>query len=204
MNNEEDRVLLFEEFVKTQLKTYLFPLILTFLGVIFILIAFFLSVRKSPEPITFMENSASPSSRIKVDIEGSVLKPGVYDMERDSRVGDVLVFAGGLSAGADRDWVTRKLNRAAKVTDGAKIYIPAVGEIKTPMGDISVDGASTDSKININTAALTELDGLPGVGLVTAQKIVSTRPYSSIDELKTKKAVNSSTFEKIKEMVEIY
>ncbi len=60
-----------------------------------------------------------------------------------------------------------------------------------------------DGKININTGTATELDVLPGVGAITAQKIIDNRPYTTIEELKEKKAVNKSTFEKIKDKIKL-
>ena len=58
--------------------------------------------------------------------------------------------------------------------------------------------------VNINTASETELDALPGVGPVTAQKIISNRPYQKIDDLVSKKAVGASVFSKIKDQISIY
>ena len=68
------------------------------------------------------------SQELVVEISGSVEKPGVYKLAASSRVEDLLILAGGLSASADRNWVETNLNRAAKLTDGQKIYIPKQGE----------------------------------------------------------------------------
>jgi competence protein ComEA len=67
----------------------------------------------------------------------------------------------------------------------------------------SVQGSSTGS-VNINQATEEELDALPGVGPVTAQKIISNRPYQSVDDLVSKKAVGQSVFSKIKDQVRVY
>ncbi len=61
----------------------------------------------------------------------------------------------------------------------------------------------SDGKVNINSATSSELDTLPGVGPVTAQKIIDNRPYKTLEELKEKKAVNKTTFEKIKDKVKL-
>ncbi len=114
----------------------------------------------------------------------------VVDIDRlpaDSRVGDAVKAAGGLTADSD----STKVNLAAKVSDGQKIHVPALSEQVTSQSNL----------ISINTATAAELDTLPGVGPVTAQKIISSRPYSSLEDLVSKKAVNKSTFEKIKELV---
>src|SRR3972149_6514743 len=67
-------------------------------------------------------------SEITVEIAGQVVSPGVYKFVQESRINDALAAAGGLTVDADRDWVEKNLNRAAKLSDGAKVYIPAAGE----------------------------------------------------------------------------
>lgn len=62
--------------------------------------------------------------KIVVEISGEVEKPGVYNFQKDDRVDDLLIAAGGFSADADRVWIEQNLNRAAKLADGQKIYIP--------------------------------------------------------------------------------
>jgi competence protein ComEA len=70
-----------------------------------------------------------------------------------------------------------------------------------PSPTAQVPTADPNAKINVNTATAKELDVLPGVGPVTAQKIIDNRPYAKLEELKEKKAVNKSTYEKIKDKV---
>ena len=135
-----------------------------------------------------------------VHVDGAVVNPGVYKLKSDSRINDVIVAAGGLSAEADQT----KINLAAKINDGQKIHVPAVGELvgQSVSGSVSqVAGDSVNQSININTASESELDKLPGVGPVTAQKIIASRPYSAPEELLVKKAVNNSTYEKIKDLI---
>jgi len=150
-------------------------------------------------------------AKIFVDVEGAVLKPGVYELKDKSRVKDALIAAGGLSQSADRSWVAKNLNLAAKISDGAKIYVPKKSEqtpASTTLGISTPDSTSgiqtSQGKININTASLSQLDTLSGVGPVTAQKIIDNRPYNSIDELVIKKAVWKSTFEKIKDKISTF
>src|SRR5579885_1122513 len=135
-----------------------------------------------------------------VDVEGAVLKPGVYHLPADSRIQDALIAAGGLSAGADRHSIAKNLNLADRLSDGSKIYIPFSGETVGISTQETVLGAQTGS-ININTATESDLDGLPGIGAVTAAKIISQRPYTSRDELVEKKIIGEKEFEKIKEMI---
>ncbi|MCH7640762.1 SLBB domain-containing protein, partial [Patescibacteria group bacterium] len=65
---------------------------------------------------------------IVVEVVGAVQKPGVYELTSDARVEDALIAAGGISAEADRAWMEKTLNRAARLVDGQKIYIPEVEE----------------------------------------------------------------------------
>lgn len=195
--------------------TYKIPIILSLVGLLFLIFGIKVLVQpKESEKVQFVEHSTqSPplSVEIKVDISGAVEKPGLYALERDSRIQDLLLAAGGLALTADREWVSKYLNLAARLADGSKIYIPTVAEnkiellgVQTSTSNGSVLSSSTNSLININTASTSELDTLPGVGEVTAGKIITNRPYGSIEELLTKKAVNKSTYEKIREKVTVY
>lgn len=139
---------------------------------------------------------------IVVDVSGAVLKPGVYILNPNSRVSNALIAAGGLSESADRDWVAKNINMALKLGDAAKIYIPRAGE--EALGSITSTGSFGIGQININTASEEMLDSLPGIGPVTAQKIINARPYSSIEELLSKKVVGNKVFEQIKEKITAY
>lgn len=170
------------------------------LGAVFIIIGI-ISVSFAREPkdgIIFETNEASASSKIIIDVAGAVVKPGVYELLGDSRIQDALVAAGGLSSLADRDYVSRNLNLALKLKDGVKIYIPKAGE------SVSQKTQNSESQININTASLSQLDKLPGIGPVTGQKIIDNRPYQDIQELLNKKIVGQKVFEQIKERITVY
>lgn len=146
----------------------------------------------------------TPVQEIMVDVAGAVSKPGVYKLPHNSRVQDALLAAGGMAETADNHIVSKTLNLAAKLIDGAKLYIPQKGEKSgEDMTSISVLGEST-KLININTATSEVLDTLPGVGKVTAEKIILQRPYAVLEELVSKKAVSQSVFTKIKEMITLY
>jgi len=150
---------------------------------------------------------------IVVEIAGEVEKPGVYKLPKDSRIEDLLVSAGGVSSSADRDWMEKTLNRAAKLSDGQKIYIPKVGEqsgatsakntseYQTVSPDFS---AQEGGLVNINTASLKDLDTLPGIGPVYGQNIIEHRPYSNVGELLSKAVLKPSVYEKIKDLVTAY
>ena len=140
--------------------------------------------------------SGETEAEVYVDVAGAVQNPGMFKLSNGSRVNDALTAAGGLSEEADRDWVETTLNLAAKVSDGDKLYIPTIGQAE-------VKSAASD-KININTASLSQLDILYGVGPATAQKIIDGRPYSKIEDLVAKKAVSQTVFDRIKDEISLY
>lgn len=162
----------------------------------------FIKSSKQQYPAASVVSGVSKSAEVKVDVSGAVNFPGVYSLPQDSRVEDALKLAGGVTKEADPVYVSKTINLAQKVADGMKIYVPSTSE--TPLANTS-SGQSTSVSgqvlININEANLTELDKLPGVGAVTAQKIIDNRPYSGIEELVTKKAVSRSVYEKIKAQI---
>ena len=153
------------------------------------------------------------SKNITVEIAGEVIKPSVYKLSDGSRIDDLLVLAGGLTADADRSWTDKYLNRAAKITDGQKVYIPSINQqtksssAKTGIGDQTTSSTfSSDSSklININTASLQELDSLPEIAQKRGQSIIEHRPYSNVSELVSKGVISQKLFEKIKNLITIY
>lgn len=178
----------------------------------------YLSNSSHTEKVSFQKisqsNSASDSAAlgtigattISIDIEGAVASPSVYEIPASSRIKDAVQKAGGFSGKADTNWIAKHLNLASKLTDGAKIYIPEVGETVDTGSINTFPGTTQDSnkQININSATSDELDSLPGVGPVTAQKIIAGRPYNSIQELQTKKIVSNSIYLKIKDSIIIF
>lgn len=176
------------------------PIFLGTVGLVLLLFGLFqiISTRTSEPSIIFEEEKEEDSFEIVVDIEGAVINPGVYKLNSDERVVDALAKAGGLAEVADRDWVEKNVNLAGKLTDGLKIYIPRQGE------EILSAGSSESAAgpvMNINNASVADLKSLPGVGDVTAQKIIDGRPYGSVNELLEKKIVGSATYDKIKDKI---
>jgi competence protein ComEA len=146
--------------------------------------------------------SAVPRS-LKVYVTGAVLRPGVYTLPGDARVEDVVNAAGGLAIDADRG----RLNLASPVVDGQRIDVPA---FRASLSNATDGGGPSDAnksgKVNINTASAADLDKLPTIGEVTANKIVSYReghgPFKRIEDLKDLKLLRSeSDFEQIKELI---
>ena len=142
--------------------------------------------------------------KVAIDVGGEVINPGVYSLDKESRINDALAAAGGLSAKADRDWVEKNLNKAEKLADGQKIYIPKVGEeIKTNQ---VLGSNTTETKIvRINSATAEQLDTLIGIGPAMAQRIIDYRTknggFKNIEELKLVSGIGDKLFEKIKNEV---
>lgn len=143
-----------------------------------------------------------------VHLEGAVEKPGVYELPVNARVNDLLIRAGGLSAEADREWVAKNLNLAQKLSDGIKLYILSVrqttGDKEESSGMIAGESTVVGSKININIVSASELDSLWGIGEKRAVEIIANRPYSSIEELLTKKIIPGNVYERIKEEISVF
>ena len=188
--------------------------LLVFLLIELILIGFGVLLFKTniltqSDSVEILQSTTEPqniSQEIVVEISGAVEKEGVYKMKMGNRIDDLLIASGGLSVNADRDFVTKKINRAAKLIDGQKIYIYQKGELSAKeLQGIKVDqavlGDSSSGLVNINTASLSELDKLSGIGPVYAQKIIDNRSYSTLEELVSKGAIGQSLFEKIKNSI---
>lgn len=172
---------------------------LLFIGIFILAIGggifYFASSKGEDVKIIAPEAESVKSEQLVVHVDGAVVNPGVYSLEAGSRIGDLVTKAGGLTEEAD----SARINLAAKVADGQKIQIAKIGQA----GVSSVAGVSTNSLIGINGATTSQLNSLPGVGDVTSAKIIAGRPYSSIDELKSRKIVSSSVFEKIRELISV-
>jgi DNA uptake protein ComE-like DNA-binding protein len=138
---------------------------------------------------------------VAVDISGEVVNPGVYKLPGNLLIDDLLASAGGLTANSDTDWIAKNINKAEKIRNGMKIFIPALGSSALSGEANAVNIISASAKININQASQSDLEDLPGVGLVTAQKIIAGRPFITIEGLKEKKIVSSRIFEEIKDRI---
>lgn len=152
------------------------------------------------------------NSEIVVEISGSVEKPGVYKMRMGDRIDNLLIVAGGLSVDADRGWVEKNINRASRLIDGQKIYVYSQSEIesakesggiKLDQDVLGVNNQNSSNLVSINTANQLELEKLNGIGPVLAQKVIEHRPYSTVEELVTKKVIPQKTYEKIKNEISL-
>jgi competence protein ComEA len=154
------------------------------------------------------------NNKVVFDISGEVIKPGVYQLPGGSRISEAMAVAGGLAVNADREWVELNINRAKRIMDGEKIFIPKKvnREQLTVNRGISrmptqVLGVQNSGLININTASAEELDKLSGVGPAIAQKIIEYRlkngGFRDINEIKMVSGIGDKMFEKIKDEIGI-
>lgn len=197
-----------EPFVLKFVKQNLLFVGLFSLAIVLIIVGLFQYFSPQKSGVEFVPADAKATvsaSKIMVDVEGAVEKPGVYELESNARLQDAIASAGGLSAEADREYISKGVNLAQTVTDGLKIYIPKVGEQVAGIVSTANSGSSTSisGSVNINSASQSQLEDLPKIGPVTAQKIIDGRPYSSIEELLSKKVVGQATFEAIKDKITI-
>lgn len=135
---------------------------------------------------------------IKVHIVGEVNQPGLIELEVGSRIQDAIELAGGLTQDAD----TSKTNLAYILSDGEKIRIPNINDEEMEENEFL-----TQSKININTASVVDLQTIPGVGESTANSIVEYRAktgkFMSIDEIKNVSGIGESKFEKMQDYISV-
>jgi competence protein ComEA len=135
----------------------------------------------------------------------------VYRLAPGARIADALAAAGGFAPRVDAAGVAAELNLAALVHDGDRIVVPARDDPGGAVGGgsgggKSGGGAPTPGLIDLNHASADQLDTLPGIGPVTAAKIVASRqdqPFRTVDELRSRGLVGEKTFDKLKPLVTV-
>lgn len=158
----------------------------------------------APSPIADPWASAAPAQsdggELVIDIEGGVNQPGIHRLPAGSRVADALAAAGGYADSADLGAAASSLNLAAEVVDGQQIVVPVVGAEPDPAA------GGGGGPVNLNRATQSELEALPGIGPVTAGKIIAARseqPFATLDELVTRDVLTTRQLEQIADLVTV-
>ena len=187
----------------------------------FILAGALILVTRLPDGKPIALEPSPTKALIEVQVLGEVVHPGVYSFPEGSRVQDAIAAAGGLLAGIDPN----SINLVAKLQDGQQLNIgggTGEGPGSSPDGPFAVlptssgpftviptPGSlpSTTVLININTATLSELDTLPGIGPTTAQKIIDYRtqhgPFSNITDIMNVAGIGPATFDRIQDLISV-
>lgn len=151
------------------------------------------SVVATPEP------TATPNAvaTILVHVLGAVKQPGLVELAEGSRVADAIAAAGGLTGSADPG----ELNLAAVVADGSQVVIGTTGKPRGEVRETNSQGGGSPAgaaTVSLNTATLAQLDALPGIGPVTAQKILDWRQqhgrFTAVTELQEVEGIGPKTY----------
>jgi len=177
------------------------------LGAVLVSIGVFVARRPEPPRLVLQQTAARPAaspqvtSLVVVHLSGEVIAPGMYRLPAGARIEDVLKAGGGPTGEGD----IQRLNLAARLADGQQIVVPR--RIDPILGALTASPSPVPGRVNINRASVAELDRLPGVGPVTAQRIVAYREqhgaFTAVEQLRDAKLVNAATFEKIKDLIDI-
>jgi competence protein ComEA len=151
-------------------------------------------------------------SVLVVDVSGAVANPGLYRLAPGARVGDAIQAAGGYGPRVDVARVAEDLNLAATLSDGDRVHVPSRddpidgGDGTGGAGGAAGPGGGAGGLVDLNAASQSELEALPGIGPVTATKIIAAReeaPFRSIDELRERGLVGEKTFDSLKALVTV-
>jgi competence protein ComEA len=151
-------------------------------------------------------SSTSVPDVLVVHVAGAVVSPGLHELPAGSRVADAIAAAGGLTPAADAS----RINLAAPVADGERVYVLAVGEQEPAVAvgsSPSGDGDAPVGPVNLNTADAEALDALPGVGPATAAAIIDHRekvgPFTAVDQLLDVPGIGDAKLEALRDLVTV-
>jgi competence protein ComEA len=148
-----------------------------------------------------MRATPAPAKKFLVHVVGGVRRPGLYRLDDGSRVDDAIRMAGGPKPKAALELI----NLAAPVADGQQVIVPLKGKAGA-VGAADVPGAPPQP-VHLNSATLEELDTLPGIGPVTAQKILDYRTeqgaFSSVEELDSVPGIGPARLAELTKLVDL-
>lgn len=203
------------------MKNRVVVLSIGFLGICLSSYGFYLSYKSNSFPTSPVVGDTAPTQievsplngpeDILVYVSGAVTKPGVYKVSDNGRVVDVLKLAGGISTGADADYVRSTLNLAAKLVDAQNLRIPwrneitfevlnqLAGEVRQNSGESIIPSSTqSNSTLNINSCSEKDLLAIKGIGESYAAKIIQNRPYTSFDQLTSKIKLPKNVVDQLK------
>lgn len=134
-----------------------------------------------------------------VQIIGEIEKPGIYEIKEGMRVFEIIDIAGGIKEDTEVDLAN--INLVREIKDGEIIIISEKNQVSEP-STVTITEQS-QRKVNINTADIQELTLLPGIGIATAEKIVSTRPFNSIEDIMRVSGIGQAKYSQIIDLIEI-
>jgi len=154
----------------------------------------------APPLIRAKPSAHHAAAGVVVDVACAVRRAGLYRLPKGARIADALARAGGATPRAELELV----NLAAPLADGEQVLVPARG-VSAPAAAGGTGGASPTAPVDLNSATAEELDALPGIGPVTAQKIVDFRqahgPFRSVDDLDAIPGIGPSRIENLRGLV---
>jgi competence protein ComEA len=152
-----------------------------------------------PVPAPIVPSTTAAARVVVIDVVGAVRRPGLYRLSQGARIADALARAGGPTPKAQLELV----NLAAPLSDGEQIVVPRRGAVAASSGPGGP--AVPAGPVHLNTATLEQLDALPGVGPVTAQKILDYRQqhgaFGSVDELDAIAGIGPARLEQLRGLV---
>ena len=153
-------------------------------------------------PLKNLRAAPTPARKVVVHVVGQVFRPGLYTLPDGSRVNDAIEKAGGAKPRAALELV----NLAAPVADGQQVVVPSRREAAEAAAGGSLGGAAR-GKVHLNSATLDQLDELPGVGPVTAQKILDYREahgaFGSVNELDAVPGIGPARLAELRDLVDL-
>lgn len=193
--------------------------VLVIAALVLAVVAFFLAVTSGSGDQVVLDDATGPAGasvgstgappdaatgEIVVQVTGAVARPGVFRLASSARVADLIDAAGGYGPRVDTVRLEAEVQLAAPLEDGDRIHVPsrdepAVGSLPEAPG-----GGTGASLVDLNRATAAELDALPGIGPVTAEKIIAARedaPFTTVNDLRSRGVLGEKTFERIRELV---
>lgn len=148
----------------------------------------------------------SGTGEIVVEVIGAVARPGVFRLASSARVADLIEAAGGYGPRVDTARLEAEVHLASPLQDGDRVHVPSRDEPATGIASTSPGEGAGSALVDLNRATPAELDALPGIGPVTAEKIIAAReeaPFTTVDDLRSRGVLGEKTFERIRELVTV-